>query len=156
MEVAPAFNPSTWEAEAGSSLWVRDQLGLQELIPGQASKTTKKPCLKQTNKQTNKTTTTKTQKGRKREREEERKKERKKERKVVFLKNTALNHNPHNYLIFNGFRATLTKRYLKIFHNFHFYAIYHMRVRIFFCLFKPLSCRLNFSYVSSIPFLWSF
>lgn len=27
--VAQAFNPSTWEAEAGRSLWVQDQPGLQ-------------------------------------------------------------------------------------------------------------------------------
>jgi hypothetical protein len=27
--VAQDFNPSTWEAEAGESLWVQGQLGLQ-------------------------------------------------------------------------------------------------------------------------------
>ena len=31
--VAHAFNPSTWEAEAGGSLWVWGQPGLQELVP---------------------------------------------------------------------------------------------------------------------------
>ena len=36
--VAHAFNPSTWEAEADGSLWVRGQPGLQELIPGLAPK----------------------------------------------------------------------------------------------------------------------
>ena len=36
--VAHAFNPSTWEAEAGESLLVRDLPGLQELVPGQAPK----------------------------------------------------------------------------------------------------------------------
>ena len=44
--VAHAFNPSTREAEAGGSLWVRGQPGLQELVPGQAPKITEKPCLK--------------------------------------------------------------------------------------------------------------
>ena len=33
--VAYAFNPSTWEAEAGESLRVQGQPGLQELVPGQ-------------------------------------------------------------------------------------------------------------------------
>ena len=36
--VAHAFNPSTREAETGGSLGVRGQLGLQELVPGQAPK----------------------------------------------------------------------------------------------------------------------
>ena len=35
---AHAFNPSTREAEAGGSLWVRGQSGLQELVPGQEPK----------------------------------------------------------------------------------------------------------------------
>ena len=41
--VAHAFNPAQ---EAGGSLWVRDQPGLQELAPGQEPKATEKPCLK--------------------------------------------------------------------------------------------------------------
>ena len=48
--VAHAFNPSTREAEAGGSLGVRRQPGLQELVPGQATKATEKPCLKKTKK----------------------------------------------------------------------------------------------------------
>ena len=36
--VAHAFNLSAREAEAGGSLRVQDQPGLQELVPGQASK----------------------------------------------------------------------------------------------------------------------
>ena len=36
--VANTFNPCTWEAEAGRSLWVRCQLSLQKLVPGQAPK----------------------------------------------------------------------------------------------------------------------
>lgn len=36
MMVAYAFNLSTREAESGGSLSVRDQPGLQELVPGQA------------------------------------------------------------------------------------------------------------------------
>ena len=36
--LAHAFNPSTREAEAGVSLWVRGLPGLQELVPGQAPK----------------------------------------------------------------------------------------------------------------------
>jgi hypothetical protein len=41
--MAHAFNPSTWEAEAGGSLWVPGQPGMNGY--------TEKPCLKQTNKQ---------------------------------------------------------------------------------------------------------
>ena len=47
--VAHDFNPSTREAKAGRSLWVRGQPVLQELVPGQRN-----PVSKQTNKQTNK------------------------------------------------------------------------------------------------------
>ena len=36
--VAQAFNPSTREVEAGGSLSVRDQPGLQERVPGQEPK----------------------------------------------------------------------------------------------------------------------
>ena len=59
--VAHTFNPSTWEAETGRSLWVRSQPGLQELIPGQAPKLLRNPVSKipkkqtKNNKQTNKT-----------------------------------------------------------------------------------------------------
>ena len=42
--VAHAFNPRTCEAEAGRSLWVQDQSGLQELVSGQAPKL--QGCLK--------------------------------------------------------------------------------------------------------------
>ena len=41
--VLHAFNPSTWEAEAGGSLWVQGQPSLQSVFQN-----------KQTNKQTNK------------------------------------------------------------------------------------------------------
>ena len=44
--VAGAFNPSTWEAEAGGCLGVRGQPGLQELIPGQAPKLQRNPVSK--------------------------------------------------------------------------------------------------------------
>ena len=44
--VAGAFNPSTWEAEAGGCLGVRGQPGLQELIPGQAPKLQRNPVMK--------------------------------------------------------------------------------------------------------------
>ena len=44
--MAHAFNHSTWEAEAGISLSVRGQLGLQELVPGQAPKLQRNPVLK--------------------------------------------------------------------------------------------------------------
>ena len=54
--VAHAFNPSTREAEAGASLGVRDQPGLQELVPGWSPKLQRKPVSKNKNKnkQTNK------------------------------------------------------------------------------------------------------
>ena len=44
--VVHTFNPSTQEAEAGGSLWVRGQPGLQKLIPGQAPKLQWNPALK--------------------------------------------------------------------------------------------------------------
>ena len=44
--VAYAFNPNTWEAEAGGSLWVLGQPGLQELVPGQAPKLQRNPVSK--------------------------------------------------------------------------------------------------------------
>ena len=43
--VAQAFNPSTWEAEASRSLWVRGQPGLQELVSRTGSKAIEKSCL---------------------------------------------------------------------------------------------------------------
>ena len=39
-------NPSTWEVEAGESLWVRGQPGLQELVQGQAPKLQRNPVSK--------------------------------------------------------------------------------------------------------------
>ena len=44
--VAHAFNPSTQEAEACWYLWVWDQPGLQELVPGLAPKPQRNPVLK--------------------------------------------------------------------------------------------------------------
>jgi hypothetical protein len=41
--VMHAFNPSTQETEAGRSLWIQGQPGLEF----QGSQATKKPCLKQ-------------------------------------------------------------------------------------------------------------
>ena len=56
--VVHAFNPGTWEAEAGGTLWVQCQPGLQELVPGQAPKqdreTLSQKTKTNTNKQTNK------------------------------------------------------------------------------------------------------
>jgi hypothetical protein len=56
------FNPSTWEAEADWSMWVRDQPGLQSQFQDSQDCYTEKPCLKtqtkptkQTNKQTERT-----------------------------------------------------------------------------------------------------
>ena len=59
MVVHFAFSPSAREAEAGESLWVLGQPGLQELASGQAPKLQRNPVLKnktkeQKNKQTKK------------------------------------------------------------------------------------------------------
>ena len=48
--VPHTFNPSTQEAEAGGSLWVWGQPGLQELVLGQAPKLQGNPVLKTKNK----------------------------------------------------------------------------------------------------------
>jgi hypothetical protein len=44
--VAHASNPSTWEAEAGRSLRVQSQPGLQSEFQDSQSYYTEKPCLK--------------------------------------------------------------------------------------------------------------
>ena len=44
--VVHAFNPSTWEVEAGGPLWVWAQPGLQDLVPGQAPKLQRKSIFK--------------------------------------------------------------------------------------------------------------
>ena len=49
MVVAHFFNPSTREAEAGKSLCIQDQPGLQELVPGQAPKIWGKSASTKTN-----------------------------------------------------------------------------------------------------------
>ena len=48
--VAHTFNPSTQEAEAGESLWVQGQPGLQKWVPGQAPKLQRNPVSKKQNK----------------------------------------------------------------------------------------------------------
>ena len=68
--VAHAFNPSTEEAEAGGSLWVRGQPDLQELVRGQEPKTTENPCLEKSKKE----------KKKKKEKEKKKRKERKTQR----------------------------------------------------------------------------
>ena len=45
--VVHVFNPSTQEAGAGRSLWVRDQSGLQGEFQDSQSYYTKKPCLEE-------------------------------------------------------------------------------------------------------------
>ena len=49
--VVHTVNPSTWETEAGGSLWVRGHPGLQSEFQDSQGYYTEKPCLK---KQTNK------------------------------------------------------------------------------------------------------
>ena len=44
--VAHAFNPSPWEAEAGGSLRVRGQPGVQNKFWDSQNGYTEKPCLK--------------------------------------------------------------------------------------------------------------
>jgi hypothetical protein len=46
--VVHAFNPSTWEAEAGGSLWVRGQPGLQSEFQDSQGYT-EKHCLEKSN-----------------------------------------------------------------------------------------------------------
>jgi hypothetical protein len=55
--VVHAFNPSTWEAEAGRFLSLRPACSI-ELVPGQPGLHRETLSLKQTNKQTNKQKTT--------------------------------------------------------------------------------------------------
>ena len=50
--VVHAFNPSTREAEAGRSLWVRGQPDLWELVPGRAPKLQRNPLWKNKNNKT--------------------------------------------------------------------------------------------------------
>ena len=58
MVAAHTFKPSTLEAEAGLSLWVRGQRGLQSEFQDTLQSYVEKPCLKkQNNKQTNPKTT---------------------------------------------------------------------------------------------------
>ena len=47
--VVHAFNPSTQEAEAGGSLLLQGQPGLQELVPEQAPKLQRNPVSKNQN-----------------------------------------------------------------------------------------------------------
>ena len=49
--VSRAFNPSTWEAEAGESLWVWGQPCLQELVPEQLGLLHRETLSQKTNKQ---------------------------------------------------------------------------------------------------------
>ena len=48
---AHSFNPNTQETEAGKSLWVQGQPGLQELVPVQAQKLHKETCLEKSHTQ---------------------------------------------------------------------------------------------------------
>ena len=50
--VVHTFNPSTWEAEVGRSLWVWDQPGLQSKFQD-SQRNTEKSHLEKQNKQTN-------------------------------------------------------------------------------------------------------
>ena len=51
--MAHTFNPSTQEAEAGGSLWVRGQPGLQDLVPEHAPKLQRNPVSKRKKKTPN-------------------------------------------------------------------------------------------------------
>jgi hypothetical protein len=57
--VAHAFDPSTWEAEAGGFLSLRPAWSTIQSEFQDSQGYTEKPCLKQTNKQTNKQTKSK-------------------------------------------------------------------------------------------------
>ena len=48
--MAHAFNPSTWETEAGESLCIRGQPGLQSKCQQRLQSYTENPCLKKTKK----------------------------------------------------------------------------------------------------------
>ena len=60
--VARTFNPTTREGEAGGSLWVLGQPGLQELVPGQVPKLQRNPVSKNKTKQKQKETNKQTKK----------------------------------------------------------------------------------------------
>ena len=60
--MAHAFNPSTGEAEAGESLWVQDQAGLQSEFQDSQDYTEKTSLKKQTNKKKTKQKNKKTKK----------------------------------------------------------------------------------------------
>ena len=47
--VAQAFNPSTWDVEAGGFLWVQDQPGLQSKFQNKLQSYTGNPCLRKQN-----------------------------------------------------------------------------------------------------------
>ena len=98
MIVLHTFNPSSWEAEAGGSLWIRGQPGLQNELQDREDYTEKPYLKKQKGKEKEKE---KEKKGRKEGRKGERERVSEREREKSFwesLQTVTIHGTPHHHL----------------------------------------------------------